>query len=57
MRKRPEIITNKFEAAGINEACVNTHIYVIRVKNPFRSKEYVVASEISPQKLFVVIDI
>ena len=42
MRKRPEIITDAFEAAGIDEACVNACIYVTRVQNPFRSDEYVV---------------
>ena len=43
MRERPEIITNGFEAAGINEAFVNARAYVTRVDNPFRSDEYVVA--------------
>ena len=43
MRKRLEIITNGFEAASINEACVNARAYMTRVKNPFRSDEYVVA--------------
>ena len=37
MMKRPEIITNNFEAAGINEVCVNARTYMTRVKNPFRS--------------------
>ena len=43
MRNRPEMITNGFEAAGINEAFVNARKYVTRVENPFRSEEYVVA--------------
>ena len=43
MKERPEIITNGFEAAGINEAFVNARAYVTRVDNPFRSDEYVVA--------------
>ena len=43
MRKRPEIVTSWFEAAGINEACVNARAYVTRAENPFHSDEYVVA--------------
>ena len=43
MRKRLEVITNGFEAAGINEACVNVCIYVTRVQNPFCSEECVEA--------------
>ena len=43
MRKRPEVIKYGFEAAGINEACVNARAFVTRVYNPLRSEEYVLA--------------
>ena len=43
IRKKPEIITNGFEAAGIKEACLNARTYATRVENPFRRDGYVVA--------------
>ena len=36
--KRPEMITNEFEAAGINEAFVNARTYVTRFENSFSSE-------------------
>ena len=44
MRKSQEIMTNGFDAAGINQACVYARAYVTRVENSFRSDEYVIVS-------------
>ena len=43
MRKRPEIMTKEFEAASINNSCVNARVCVTGINNLFRSEEYVVA--------------